>query len=478
VNTRREQVQAHRFMTRRIVSAMLSGEPETNDLPMRRLGQALFASAMVGAIVLAVVGVIGLVTGQSSDLSGKTLVVEKETGAKFVYDPDGDGTRILYPVANYASARLILGDPSAPQRTMSHSSLEGIPRGPELGIPNAPDSLPAPDALLGLPWSICDLPPVPGRDPIALAVAGVPTPGARTMGPDDGLLVNNQDAGTFLIYHDHKLHINNAATVSLALRFDTRAMPVTEQFLNSIPTGPDLNRLSVSGAGNTVSGPADDNRVGDIYQDGNNQNYIMTNHGLVRIGLALANIRQADNQAVHRIGTADAAKYLDKSTTAFFEPAGYPRAVPTLVNDPNGAPTILCAQYDETQGQGHISTLLFINTEPAALADAATRVRQSGSAIVRGVDQVVIPGGHGVLVQPTASLGASSQGATIYLVTDAGVKYPLTHSTQGDQSDAVTALGYAGVTPLHIPLDMLDLLPTGVTLDPVAAHDAVDSIGG
>ncbi|TML24664.1 MAG: type VII secretion protein EccB, partial [Actinobacteria bacterium] len=53
MQTRREQVRAYRFVTRRVVSALLSGEPETTDLPMRRLSIAIFGSAMLAIIVFA-----------------------------------------------------------------------------------------------------------------------------------------------------------------------------------------------------------------------------------------------------------------------------------------------------------------------------------------------------------------------------------------------------------------------------------------
>ena len=52
MRTRRDQVQAYRFVTRRIVSALLSGDPETNELPMRRLGMAVFGSVIAAAVVL------------------------------------------------------------------------------------------------------------------------------------------------------------------------------------------------------------------------------------------------------------------------------------------------------------------------------------------------------------------------------------------------------------------------------------------
>src|SRR4051812_28880045 len=103
MRTRRDQVQAYRFVTRRIVSALLSGEPETSELPMRRLGMAVFGSTMVALIVLGIVGAYGLFTSNRAPLETGTLVIERETGAKFVYREDGK----LYPTLNYASARLL-----------------------------------------------------------------------------------------------------------------------------------------------------------------------------------------------------------------------------------------------------------------------------------------------------------------------------------------------------------------------------------
>lgn len=85
MRTRREQVQAYRFTTRRIVSAMLSGEPETTDLPMRRLGYAVFASVMVAAIVFAGVGIYGLLNPGGRRPAENALIIERETGARYLY---------------------------------------------------------------------------------------------------------------------------------------------------------------------------------------------------------------------------------------------------------------------------------------------------------------------------------------------------------------------------------------------------------
>src|SRR5262245_16043321 len=117
MRTRTEQVQAYRFVTRRIVSALLSGEPETTERPMRRFGMAIFGSSMVAAIVFAGVGVYGFINPAGGALEDKSIVIERETGARYVF-VNGK----LHPVLNYASARLIVNEENPVMKTVSQRS--------------------------------------------------------------------------------------------------------------------------------------------------------------------------------------------------------------------------------------------------------------------------------------------------------------------------------------------------------------------
>src|SRR3954471_4693726 len=121
MRTRSEQVQAHRFVTRRIASALLSGEPGTTALPMRRLGLAIFGSVMLATIVFAVFGIYGQIRPGGGSLTENSIVIERESGARFVYLQGR-----LYPVLNYASARLIMGSPTPTVATVSSSKLRDI----------------------------------------------------------------------------------------------------------------------------------------------------------------------------------------------------------------------------------------------------------------------------------------------------------------------------------------------------------------
>jgi len=52
----------------------------------------------------------------------------------------------------------------------------------------------------------------------------------------------------------------------------------------------------------------------------------------------------------------------------------------------------------------------------------------------------------------------------LYLVTDLGVRY------QVPSPDVLAMLGYAGVTPVPLPAEIVALLPTGPGLYPQAAR--------
>src|SRR5215475_14539605 len=130
-------------------------DPDPAASPLRRIGGSLVASVLVAALAVAAVGVYGVLRpgGSTSWRTGNAVIVEEETGARFVYR---DG--VLHPVLNYSSAVLVLGQPSPPRVRVSRSSLAGVARGPVLGIAGAPDALPAAADLLTQAWTLCSRP--------------------------------------------------------------------------------------------------------------------------------------------------------------------------------------------------------------------------------------------------------------------------------------------------------------------------------
>ncbi|MCM0676770.1 type VII secretion protein EccB [Micromonospora phytophila] len=473
MRTRRDQVQAYRFVTRRIVSALLSGDPETSNLPMRRLGMAVFGSVIAAAVVLGGAGAYGQLTGNAAPLEPNTLVIERETGATYVFV---DGR--LHPTLNYASARLILAEADPQVRTMSQESIRDRPRGRTAGIVGAPDALPDRKSLTGLPWSVCDVPdPADPRRSGTRVVIDRTLPGGTPLG-DRAVLVE-VDGQRHLLTGDARLQVTGDDRTLAALRMaNAPRLPVGQQLLNAVPAGPALRQPTIDGddersALRVGDGPA---RVGQVYRAAG-QHYVLTRDGLVPIGEISALLLQADGGAVTDITPDQAGRLL---TDQRAEEPGIPPALPALHPVRPGR-TALCATYRAGAGGGPPTTTLEVfDRAPAELTAAASGplpVRQTARDGVRTAEGVLLPGGKGVLVQAAPGAGESgtaAPGATVHLITAQGVRHPL-------GPGAMTALGYEGVQPLAVPASLLALVPAGPTLarqDALSDFDPGAAAGG
>jgi len=458
VQTRREQVRAYRFVTRRIVSALLSGEPETTDLPMRRLGLALFSSILFAAIVLAGVGAYGLIVPGGGTPKPNTLIVERETGARYVYQQDR-----LFPVLNYASARLILGVANPEVRLMSQRSLRSLPRGRPVGISGAPDALPDSSALLGLPWSVCSAPRSPDVPaPVTHLLVGSQPSGGVAIGGDNALLVA-VDADRYLIWHNLRLKVRDRGVLAALGYSSAFAIPVGPALINAITAGPELAPFQLRDAGkpSTRRIKGQTPLIGQVYHVGH-QHYVLTADGLVTIGEVSTLLFLAGGVTDQEITAVEAGRnQVDRRAEA----EGFPSTVPRL-RAVNNVQSAVCAHYRGGTDAAHRTiTVEVFDRVPGKLSVSTSDLVGQVTGGVRTADRVAVDGGHGALVQALPAAGATAAGATVYLVTDQGIKYAL-----ATRSDAKTALGYGEVTPLEVPSALLALIPTGPTLDPVAAR--------
>ena len=456
MRTRREQMQAYRFVIRRIVAAVLSGEPETLDRPMRRLGISLFVSTMVGVIGFAAFGIYGLIADPGGELEENALVIERGTGSIYVYL---DGR--LHPVLNIASARLILGAPTE-SRTVSPSSLVDTPRGPTLGIPDAPEALPEPGDLLGLPWRVCSAPPTGAQtDPTTTVLIDRGLSGLSPLSGDLALYVAAGDA-EYLLWNDMRLRIPDRS-VAVALALPPRPVPVEEALLNTVTAGPDLAPPRVPGAGEDsgreLGGqPA---LIGQVFEAGG-EHYQLTRDGLARIGDVTWTLLAADGVTATAIPASEAGQLVTEEP---LEPEGFPQVVPSPHPAASANPTICTAYVGEATERALGTRIEVSESTPEELSAGADalEVAQGGADPVRVADRVVIAGGRGALVRGVPHAAAETAGETLYLLTDQGIRYPM-------GVEAANALGYGEVDPVAVPTELLAMVPTGPALDPQAAR--------
>lgn len=472
--TRSDQLHSHQFALHRVVAAVVLRDPEASTSALRRVGAALFAGVMLAALGLAAAGVYGLLRPSSGDAwrDGGSVIIERETGARFVYR---DG--LLHPVANYSSALLILGTANPPSTTITRDALVGVPRGAPLGIPGAPDLLPAPDQLLGGPWTVCSRQPDGDSGPAestrveSLLLVGVDLGGQGTGGApasDEvaafaarGLLARDDMGGLHLLVDGRRHAIRAPNLVLPALTWSPeQAVPVAAAVLNVVPPGGDLDRIPNERT--DAPGPVTGLRVGQVI-------VVVSSAGEKRFGLVrpegIADITQVQADLL----IADGANGLNEGPIEIGQAlyASAPRAESLIPTSPSAPPATTPELVRPARRQAVCAVFRDGATPPDLVLATANlpegRATPAGAATDRGVtaDRVAVPPGRGVVV--TALPGPDAPGGSVSFVSDLGQRYPLA------DPQVMTALGYGDVTPVRMPAAVVSLVPAGPALDPVAA---------
>jgi type VII secretion protein EccB len=464
--TQRDQIQAYQFLRRRLVSALIAADANHPTSPSRRLILGTILGVAAAVLTAAVFGVLGLVSPNSSAnwKQGGQVIVEQDTGARYILGKDGR----LYPVLNYASARLLAAGNGTATATVSADALASVSRGPMLGIPGAPDSLPAGTAMADRLFTACSRtsPNQPaGAEPTSTLILGSSNDVGQQLGTGEGLLVSTDDGQVFLVADGFRFRVPNSGTLA-ALHYDTISqLPVARNWLGAVPTGPDLGLVDVADSGSpgpNVGGHT--TLVGEVLTDG--EYYVVRADGLEPVSQTEAYLITGDqrnaaaypNNQPTPIPTSVAAisatpRSRQTGTTGL--PAQLPRIAAL------GANPALCAT-----GDGTTSSVLTVGAD-LPLPSGAKPISTAGAG--QQANQVYVPPSSGVLVREQTGL-TTDTGAT-FLVTDTGRKYPVPTAA------AIASLGYGSLTPTNVAEPLLALLPTGPALDPNKAGIPVNEGG-
>ncbi|WP_249227553.1 type VII secretion protein EccB [Kutzneria sp. CA-103260] len=446
--TQRDQIQAYQFLRRRLVSALVAADANHPVSPSRRLVLGVAIGVGAALLVTGVYGVLGVLnpTGDADWRQGGQVIVEQETGARFVLGQD----KLLHPVLNFASARLLAGGNGDKTVTVPAATLATVSRGPAYGIPGAPDSLPTADRLLGRAFTSCtsssaDRPA--GVEPVSTVILGAVS-GGTPEPAGQGLLAQAHSGGRYLITAGRRYTLPDAASIT-ALGYDGLPfVPVADSWLDTVPAGQSLGLVKVddSGAtGPTVGG--DSARVGQVLQADNGGFYL---------------VRKDSVQAI----TQTEAKLV----------AGNPantgtRVIQVSTADVNTVPRAHQSTVDENSGGYPVKAPQVVATVPASitLCSNGSKVTVSkdvplpADAHPLTVDRTDARGGQNVYVPPGSGALVKDRSNAVYLITDTGSRYPVA------DDESVKALGYGGVTAPAVDTSLLALLPRGPALDRSAA---------
>lgn len=471
--SKRDQLQAQQFVVQRATSALVVGETDPEHPPFRRPVTSSFIGVALAIVALACVGVYGMIVPGGNDAwrDPKAVIVESETGTRFVYL---DGR--LHPMSNYASAVLLVGQ-GATTKKVSRDSMVDVPRGPRLGIPDAPDALPGTDRLLTGSWSLCSTPASDmsgGRVEESVLLVGAAPDGGHTLG-DQALLVRLAETDDrYLVWRGHRHRLVDYAVTGTGLALSAQPWArVGRAWLDVLPEGDPISPIPVPAAGSpsTAVPGRDDLRTGAIVQvltsSGTTQYYLVGQTELLPITELQYDVQRAyaPTRAAYPDGEPAALPLSSSLATAANRreppdpsnrtdgdvPAQLPRVTPLR----DGGSTV-CATFDPETA---VPRLLVDTTPPPADPLAATTARSpEGTPLA---DRVYVRPGWAAVVEAMPS--ATAQVGTLTVVTDTGRRYSV------PAPDVLGSLGYGGATPIRLPGGLVARLPAGPALDPVAA---------
>ncbi|MFC3499553.1 type VII secretion protein EccB [Micromonospora krabiensis] len=462
MQSRRDQVQAQTYVLGRLTAALIAAEPDGLENPNRRMVVGTIAGTMVAALVFVGAILFGyfLPGGATKWREPGVLVVEKETGTRYVYDRG-----LLRPVLNYASARLLF-DGEPPVVSVSRESLRGVAHGQPVGIVGAPDALPTRTAVNQQVWTVCaaetaDLTgTVNTVTTMRIEQPGDTARGDRPLDGNQAILVSSKGQ-SFIVWRGQRLRLTET-WLARVLGYDRDPLPVESNWLESVPQGGDLAPPDVPGRGGP--GPLVDGRrtvIGELFvartPGAPERRFLLERDGLAELNPMAYAIVAGDPATAKVYGNRPVLpRELTPAALVTLPVAGQPAwtvtlptAPPTLATPPEGS--AWCVRHSMADGTVELTA------DPAAPAatddaDGTGVTRTSASAQV-----VTVQPGVGGLVQ--AGRTDQAAGPVYYLVTDAGIKYPVGSPT------VATRLGFPVGTASPVPRQLLELLPTGSLLD-------------
>lgn len=520
--TTKSQVQAYRFVLRRMQSALVRKDAVMLHDPLRTHNRA----TGVG-VVLAAIGLLGfLIFGilrPSPQPPDEGIVIGEESGQVYVKTAaTAEEPEMLIPTFNVASARLLLmgrqesgeaggatasgegdqaeGVEAAEAEVVPDDRLEGIERGRMHGIPDGPPLLPEEEQRISDNWAVCDHMDISDdlTDQQALeqaerqtAVLGGVSDLGTELGGDEAILVSGDDGHDYLIYRPPedpnrpsdmvraRVDLDQASVVSALELSGHEPRSLSMGVLNAIPEVNPIEPPRPPEHGE----PSDfdlDLEVGDVFQlhlADTTEHYVLLENGRQRVSEAVANIirleESLDAGPPPSVAPAQVADIREVDDTEGLDIADYPDQVPTVLDPLRGHAT-MCLGWSLT-GEGADETertAVFVGNEmPLPEDEDGNRMSMVdiGQANPDGfrLDGFFMPPGHAAPVRAATSEHSFETGP-IYLISDSGLRYGI--------PDEETA-AHLGV-PEHRPAPdaIVRLLPTGASLNPQDAMRTFDSV--
>ncbi|MEU6812577.1 type VII secretion protein EccB [Streptomyces sp. NPDC046831] len=503
--SRRDELNAYTFAKRRMLASFLRPSPSGSEEGAPKPLGAVLPGVVVGVVVLAVFGGIGLFSPTAPkgwDKPEAHVIVASDSTTRYVVLKTGKQTQ-LHPVLNMASAKLLLPPDKNSVITVDEKVLDSgkPPHGATIGIPYAPDRLPTPDeAETPKRWAVCERPGDGGRAIQKAAFVFAKKDYAKAEG-------RNRLSGGELMYvvgpdgkaqyvvdaRGHGYPLADPADKELLKALDTQGRApqrVSQEWLDTLEKGDPVAIPAVEGTPGAKAGAFDGlaqydryDKVGMVIKayDGRRMQYYVVQPGRVaRISEFTATLLLNSRDLV-AVGQAGEAQQVSPGavvdSTTFAADQDWPEYRPKTVND--GASTTsgrntVCNVLRSVGADGRKTLSTWVGSDfPAQLPT--------------GSSSAYVTAGSGLLFRQFK--GTETGAGPVFLVTDTGLRYALQSNSDSATDDkgigtsgkkrkeeldeakiAQTRLGYERVTPAPVPAEWSTFLPTGPRLSESAAR--------
>lgn len=439
--TKKDLVEAQSFAKRRLTTAFVAGAPGGREVePNNPL------KAIIGGVALSVVLILGSLafgwfkSSLPDDWGNDRLVIAKQSGARYV-----SIKKVLHPVINTTSARLLIPANNFKVITVDDEKLASATRGATLGILGAPDSLTPADQLVNSGWVSCA--GVGGTVGTAIGPSITSTPAT-----DQAVVVTNEGQ-TWVVSAGRRHPVPEAqvSAVLIALALD-REQPreVPAKWLNLFAAAPALSAVQIPDLGKPMPDLPPGASVGSVLVVGSGE---QTRRYLVNPAGHIEPLPEVAH-ALYRLGSGSGAQDISvqpaqvsflKVDTQQLTPTTWPSTIPAPVE---AAP---CATLVTTSGKA-----------PTVLLSTSDDVKPPPTGSRTKVDN-----GHGSLVRAVGAGGTTT--GPVFAIDQTATAYAI----PGGSPEILARLGYRADQVTAVQAEWMELFSPGPALDPAAAQTVI-----
>lgn len=527
--TTKSQVQAYRFVLRRMQSALVRKDAVMLHDPMRTHSRATIVGVCLAAVGLIGFLIWGILSPKPKPPNEDGIVIGKPSGQVYVLVAKPE--KQLIPVFNLASARLLLqarqeqaaqaggegaakaaatagGDAKvvAP-KLIDDNELRGIPKERKAGIPEGPELLPSADQRVSPPWTVCDKATVNenAADPNVdenvateknsetTVMAGVDQLGAE-LKKNESLLVRldvaspgqkPEDQKAYLVYRTPgtanlpntsavraEVDLSNAAVKEALALNGIEPREISVGLLNAIPEKAALEVPDIPGLEQSSEVEIDDpdlRQVGSVFEvqraGSPSEFYVVHRNGLEQVKRTTADMLRFSKSLDNEIKVVSPDVITRAETVNEIDDNTFPENKTEVLRARNFP--VACLSW-KTVGLGdnrEERTAVYIGKEVPG-NPAPVRISSPSADGVR-IDFFYMPPGRGAVTRQATSKEDFDTGQ-ITLVSDRGIKYGIPNA----RTAALLGLN----DQLPAPSNILELLPDGSTLSTEAVLQSFDTL--